>query len=144
MSNATAIDLPGILVNGWRSRLCFRNLRRTFGVGTEFIVSVEKSHPFHSPLAASVESSTHVVGPPSIFFEDLASNWRGWFGEKCWKDLDETVQLIAKCDRGGHVCLTVILTILPEDQLRVSLMYEAGSLESMSRLVSELFNDHAT
>jgi|KBSMisStandDraft_5_1062788.scaffolds.fasta_scaffold568029_1 hypothetical protein len=141
MSNNTTIDFPSILPNLRKARLSFRILPNSGGHGTAFLVSVETSE-----LTASVESSTSVKGPPSILFKDIASNWRGWAGEKHWEDLDETVQLIATCDRTGHVQLTVIFALYPypKDHVRVSLSYEAGSLEQMSMLLSDLFDRHAT
>lgn len=144
--SATTIDLPSAIPNGTTARLSFRILAKTRN-GTEFIVSIQAGGPtaLYS-VTASVESSTLVHGPPSILFDDLASNWCGWIGEKRWEDHDGTVQLIATYDRTGHVLLTVILRIYPygEDRVQVTLLYEAGSLERISRLVSDLFDDHAT
>jgi hypothetical protein len=43
------------------------------------------------------------------FLTGLASDWRGWDGERVWKSLESDVELKATHDGRGTVALTVIL-----------------------------------
>ena len=135
MSDPTAIDFPSH--DG--SKLSFRILGQSFRA-TDFLVSVESKF-----VTASVEADTFFKGPPSLLFTDLAKNWRGWSGEKVWKDIEGKVKLVATSDLTGHIEVRVTLRSVDQrDSAQVTLMYEAGALERMSKLLRSLFAADAT
>jgi len=66
--------------------------------------------------------------------------WSGWEGEKTWSDLEGRVRFVATSGSTGHVTLlTTIRGPNNEDTVEVHLKYEAGSLESMAKRLSALF-----
>jgi hypothetical protein len=61
-------------------------------------------------LEASLRVSAHYAsgfGDLVVFFRDLASDWRGWQGERVYESLEHDLRLTAVHD--GHVRLTVQL-----------------------------------
>jgi hypothetical protein len=135
MPTNPAIDL--IATDG--SRLSVALLGRTEHE-TNFSVSVET--PW---LRASAPASTYVNGSPAALFRDLADNWRGWTGEKRWEDIEGRVRFAAMTDSKGHVSLNVGLKGQNyPDRADVSLRFEAGALDAMSRRVNSLFSSDET
>ncbi|HSR17068.1 MAG TPA: DUF6228 family protein, partial [Ignavibacteriaceae bacterium] len=43
------------------------------------------------------------------YFDDLATNWRGWDGRKEWKSIEDEMRLSCEIDKVGHVSLYVTL-----------------------------------
>ena len=98
----------------------------SFADGINF--ALEVNSPFGS---AKVHSSTYYYGSPAVLFKSIASEWKGWKGEKAWSDLESSLVLIARSDSIGHTQLTVKLT----DHLssfQTVLIFEAGQLENMA------------
>jgi hypothetical protein len=56
-------------------------------------------------MTAETEMTTYLYGPPTKFFEDMASSWRGWDGQKTWAEIEGRVSFAATIDRLGHVAL---------------------------------------
>lgn len=93
-------------------------------------------------LTVNSEATTYINGPPSSLFTEIAAHWSGWEGKKTWSELEDRVSFIATSDSTGHVTLlTVIRGPNHEDMVEVQLIYEAGSLESMAKKLSNLFED---
>jgi hypothetical protein len=84
-------------------------------------------------------------GPARLiaFLEDLAANWRGWDGEKEWRDDGGEVELVATHDRVGRVTIQAILVsdLWQSDghwRTEVSLPIEPGTLDSLAAAVRRL------
>lgn len=117
------------------SLLTFTIIRK-FEDGIDFNVRVET--PFFSGTAPS---SKFMAAPLAEWFDEMASDWKGWKGEKKWGDLESRVLLSATADSTGHIKIRVTLAGQDYDsELRVNIMFEAGQLEGMSRDVALLFS----
>lgn len=117
------------------SLLTFTIISR-FEDGSDFNVRVET--PFFS---GNAPSSTFMAVPLAAWFEEMASDWTGWKGEKKWGDLENRVLLSATADSMGHIKMRVTLAGQDYDsELRVNIMFEAGQLEGMARDVALLFS----
>ena len=70
----------------------------------------------------------------AAFFRDLATEWRGWSGEKRWESLEHQLALTATSDATGHTYLIVELVGGPlyDWRLRGSLVLEAGQLDGLA------------
>jgi Family of unknown function (DUF6228) len=69
----------------------------------------------------------------------MALDWRGWVGEKNWKDIDQRVSFSATSDQTGHISIAVELTGYDyESRLRVILCFEAGQLDDLATSVEEV------
>ena len=95
---------------------------------------VEVKHPFGY---ARVRSSTHHSGSPAELFKSMASEWKGWKGEKVWSDLESSVVLTAKSDSMGHTKLEVKLTDY-ESNFKTVLIFEAGQLDRIANDLATL------
>jgi hypothetical protein len=106
--------------------------------GTIFRCALKKGL-FHG----AIDANTYLVGPPSTFFAELASDWRGWNGRKTWEDRDHALSLKAS-NRGGPVVLEIKLRFdrPPEfTSLASSLMLESASLDRIAKDSAELFRE---
>ncbi|NHQ94359.1 DUF6228 family protein [Janthinobacterium lividum] len=104
--------------------------------GIDFNLRVET--PFFS---GNAPSSTFMAVPLVAWFDEMASDWQGWKGEKKWGDLESRVLLSATADSTGHIKMRVTLAGQDYDsELRVNIMFEAGQLEGMARDVALLFS----
>jgi Family of unknown function (DUF6228) len=79
---------------------------------------------------------------PSLcdFFQDMASQWRGWEGKKEIESVEGDFRLEARSDGKGHIELrTTIRNNYPEDKWFVSIpiWLEAGSLEDISKRINK-------
>jgi hypothetical protein len=75
----------------------------------------------------------------ALFFEDLASSWRGWEGEKTWHALETPFYLSATHDGLGHITLSVRVEegwVPPTWSAKTSLVLEAGSLDELAARVA--------
>jgi hypothetical protein len=73
------------------------------------------------------------------FFEDLASDWRGWDGQKSWRALERPFFLSATHDGLGHVTLTVRLEegwVDPNWSAEAHLAIDAGGLTELATRVA--------
>ena len=105
--------------------------------GESFTAALESAQ-----FSGRVLVSTYHSGPPSLLFENMARQWRGWEGEKQWAALEDELRLTASSDLTGHIELTVAMRDYssPADWgLRATLRLEAGQLEEMARAVKKVF-----
>ncbi len=89
-------------------------------------------------FSGKIEATTFVSGPPTLFFDEMAANWKGWKGEKSWQSIDGSLTLKATSDSTGHVQLSIAMERFL-DHLSVTLHLVAGQLEAISRQVREVF-----
>jgi hypothetical protein len=68
------------------------------------------------------------------FWQDIASSWKGWSGEKSWSSIEGDFQLTATSDSLGHVTIRCHLSSgAPEGwSATVWLHAEAGNLEAIA------------
>jgi hypothetical protein len=101
----------------------------------------------HDLTARGVIESTDWGGAaPRLvsFLEEMARDWRGWPGERTWRDDGPQVRLTATHDGKGIIALEVetSTTIGVEGPgtwtLRVVLALEPGSLDDLARSVARL------
>jgi hypothetical protein len=107
--------------------------------GEEFTAALQSAH-----FSGRVVASTYFSGPPSLLFDDVAANWRGWKGEKEWAALEDNLRLTATSDSLGHITLTVAMRGYsdPADwRLTGGLELLAGELEALARSVRDVFHD---
>jgi Family of unknown function (DUF6228) len=77
------------------------------------------------------------------FFRDMASQWRGWEGEKDIESVEGDLRLEAKSDGKGHIELRAIIkNDYPGDKWFVSIpiWLEAGSLDDIAIKTNKYFN----
>jgi hypothetical protein len=94
-------------------------------------------------FSGCVVVSTYLSGPPSLLFEEMALQWRGWEGKKEWAALEGELRLTATSDHTGHIELVVVMGDFANPanwQLEASLQLEAGQLEQLARSTTALFN----
>lgn len=111
------------------------SITRRTPAATEFEVAVRT--PW---FAGRTKTSTYDSGSPAKMFAAMASESRGWAGQKQWQDIEGEVSLRATADATGHIELNIEMRRSSEDSLlKVRVQYEAGQLEDMARAVSALF-----
>lgn len=102
-------------------------------VSSESIRAIFKSPVFDAAIAQVWLLSAE---DPAAFFDDLASHWRGWKGEKSWASLEGQLSFRATCDSLGHIQLRVRLRDdfgRAEWTVEGTLELEAGQLEALAR-----------
>ena len=107
--------------------------------GDSFTASLISSH-----FSGRVVVSTYCSGPPSLLFEELAREWRGWENAKTWAALEDELTLAATSDRIGHVTLLVIMrnyTDAANWRLEADLHLEAGQLARLAQEVNRVFSE---
>ena len=83
-----------------------------------------------APFNGCVESSTWHVGPPTLLFQEMARDWKGWRGKKEWQALAGELRLTATCDSRGHIALAVHLSRdSGEFTASATIALEAGQLD---------------
>jgi hypothetical protein len=96
-----------------------------------------------TPLSASVR--VYDIQPQnwSAFFQDLATNWKGWSGEKKMESLERHLAVVATSDSLGHISLRVKLRdIIPgtaDWRAEGTLVVEAGQLERLANDARKFF-----
>jgi hypothetical protein len=74
------------------------------------------------------------------YFGELASQWRGWAGEKEWESLG--LRLAARHDGLGHVTIDASLEqdygAVDGSEARASLILDAGELDALARAARAL------
>ena len=116
---------------------------------TELILSVTSRSNYETRFIAeirgaqfngSIESSTYFSGPPSLLFKEMAENWDGWDGEKCWSAIDGELYLSATTNSLGSIILKVRMVYLSGDfELLATVALEAGQLDTIFRRVTNLY-----
>jgi hypothetical protein len=110
------------------------SVTRRYDGETDFDVSIQT--PWFSGKAPA---STIQNGSPSGMFSAMATEWRGWKGEKSWQDLDRRVQFTASTDSTGHVKFRVELEGQDYDShLNVCIGFTAGQLEEIATVVKNV------
>jgi hypothetical protein len=114
--------------------------RLTFSdaVGESFVASLESAH-----FQARVVVSIYVSGPPSLLFDEMAREWRGWEGKKEWAALEDELRITASSDRTGHVAVVIAMRNIsdpPDWRLQATLELEAGQLEELASAMKKLFS----
>jgi hypothetical protein len=74
-------------------------------------------------------------------FESIATDWKGWKGEKKWRAIEGDFQMIATCDNLGHIKLEIEIRNEPPDDwiVRAPLFLEAGSVDTIAKELREYF-----
>jgi hypothetical protein len=69
------------------------------------------------------------------YFTDLASNWRGWDGERSWRSLEDALEFHASMSKPGAVFLRVVLRNSADFTwtLTHELRIENGDLDTLAR-----------
>ena len=89
----------------------------------------------HGPgLDSSVLVSSYMFDGFADFLESLATDWKGWKGERRWKSLEGELSLKATTDRTGHIYLSIEIRdgAPPRWQVIASLTLEAGQLDRIA------------
>ena len=100
-----------------------------------------------SLITDGLSATTRVENPPygtapTVFFNDLAQNWKGWKGEKKWRAMEGELTFIAVMDSVGHITITASIhpdLCPPVWVAKVSVTVDAGQLEKMHRTFSRFF-----
>jgi hypothetical protein len=93
-------------------------------------------------FSGRVVASTYLAGLPSLLFNEIAREWRGWEGKKQWSVLEDELHLTATSDHTGHIYLQVIMRDSGRPhgwRLEATLQLEAGQLEALALDVSRVF-----
>ena len=69
------------------------------------------------------------------FWEELASSWKGWSGERTWSSLEGDLKFTATSDNLGHITIRCHLSSGGFEgwSITVWLHCEAGALDSLAR-----------
>jgi len=97
-------------------------------------------------IRSEARASSFMAPDLGEFFASMASEWRGWTGEKTWATLDRELELTATADSLGHIRLAFFLR--PADtgfnwELRGALELGAGQLEAIAHDVKAAFGQDA-
>ena len=78
----------------------------------------------------------------SLFFQELADNWRGWDGVKKHESLENHLKLSCTADSTGHIEMRCILRGDPAGsnwRVEDSLFIEAGQLDGLAKRAKKYF-----
>lgn len=105
--------------------------------GDYFAVSVEGDGPQATKSIWGYTDCEFLVQ----LFESIASEWRGWKGERTWESIEHDLRLAVSCSSTGHVTILVFLRNYGEDdwRLQVPIATDAGQLENIARQVAAFF-----
>lgn len=98
-----------------------------------------------SHFSGQVTVSNCYGGPPSLLFDEMARDWKGWRNDKTWTALEGELALTASSDRLGHVALLVVMHDCwgaADWRLGATLHVEAGRLDELARLVRSAFGEN--
>ena len=99
-----------------------------------FLVSIKNYE-----VQAETRASSFMAPSLRDYFQDIATCWRGWEGEKRWATLEGELELTATADKTGHIRLAIFLRAPYTGyhwELRSALELEAGQLDSIASNVS--------
>lgn len=88
----------------------------------------------------------HTESPSDLpaFFEDMARNWRGWTGEKCWGSVEHDMKLTCTSSTLGNVTMVVMLDSYVDDpfiwDVRCSLVLESWQLDVLAARAKKFFS----
>jgi hypothetical protein len=106
--------------------------------GESFAAALESTF-----FSGRVAVSTYHTGPPSLLFDEMARDWKGWERQKQWATLEDELRLTAKADHTGHIYLEVIMRDSGRPhgwRLQATLQLEAGQLEAIAHSVTKVFS----
>ena len=91
----------------------------------------------HHGLSATISVSSYLSRGLGDYFNEIATNWAGWSGERTWSSLEGELALRATSDRTGHIYVSVALQreSPAQWQLEARLTIEAGQLERIALAV---------
>jgi len=91
------------------------------------------------PISAVCRVAYAELAGWSRFFADLAEDWRGWEGQKRWKEFE--LELSGTADGKGDVALRVVLQDREGRVWRAETLMrvEAGQLEDMAKAAADYF-----
>ncbi|MCA1566541.1 MAG: DUF6228 family protein [Acidobacteria bacterium] len=87
----------------------------------------------------------HTGGASNLpaFLEDMASNWRGWRGEKRWASIEGDLKLICTSSTLGHITIVVELDSYVDDpyiwDVRCSIVLESWQLDALAGQAKRFF-----
>jgi len=90
--------------------------------------------------SARLRVYAHDASRLAELFESMASEWRGWPGEKRWHSPESEFELVATADGRGHVAVQIRLTpptspYPPPWRFECRLPLEAGQLDRVAEQV---------
>ncbi len=91
----------------------------------------------HQGLSATIRVDSYLSHGLGEYFSEIATNWKGWSGERAWSSLEGELKLRATSDRTGHVYLSAVLRCESPAkwQLEAELTLEAGQLDRLANTV---------
>jgi hypothetical protein len=87
---------------------------------------------FHAKTRVANPGHGH---PPSVLFEELAVNWKGWKGAMTWLAMEGELELRATCDHLGHITVAVAIPAYANTgnwSAQARVLVEAGQLERLA------------
>jgi hypothetical protein len=81
--------------------------------------------------------------PPSLLFNRLALQWRGWPGNEVWKSVEGEFAIVATCDRTGHAKLVFEFPTPAQGacwSASAFVCVEAGQLDSIAYEAHQFFD----
>jgi len=94
-------------------------------------------------MNATIKVDNAPVGiSPTKLFEEMASEWQGWKGEKNWGSLEGEFDISATSDSTGHITLVASVRsghLPPCSKTITELILEAGQLENLNKHAKEFF-----
>lgn len=97
---------------------------RRYFIATLEDVSLLASTPIYAGQAETL----------AALFAEMATQWRGWAGEKRAGTLEDDLELVCTSDSLGHVFVTVRLISWRDGwQVQARLQLEAGQLDRLAR-----------
>ena len=101
--------------------------------------------------ATGLQASTRIynlhytggAGTLPVFFHDIASNWRGWRGEKRWESIESDLKLTCTSTSLGSINVAVEFDSYLADpfiwSVRCSLMLESWQLDVLALQAKKVF-----
>jgi hypothetical protein len=78
-------------------------------------------------------------------FDEMASQWRGWPGEKRWSSLEGEIRLACTHDGLGHIEIRIDLETEPRApsnwRAMGTILVEAGQLDRLARMAARFLED---
>lgn len=74
------------------------------------------------------------------YFVDLADNWRGWIGKKCWRSLESELTISSESDALGHITMEIVLESYGNWRGQITVYFDAGQLEDIASKVKRFFS----
>lgn len=78
------------------------------------------------------------------FFADLAADWRGWTGQRCWRAMEGEMAIEARHDGGANVMIAVTIKRpwrpYAEDAWSARAVFTLEAVEQLSAVARDLAN----